>query len=136
MKILLILFFLLCTMCAAKGAEKKLAVTFDLTYMSKYVSKGSESYGQKGGLFKTVYLDFWGSGFGTSVRHRNATSSGNVDKHRFDYRVYYDNRFLEDEPYETKYKISWGYEHYPGLARNKANTTQEWNFVLHFNKYF
>jgi len=129
-RILLIVLILLSTMCVAKAEEKKLGVTFDLTYMSKYMSKGGEAYGQQGGLFKTIYLDFWGSGFGASVMHRNATSSGYVNKHRFDYRVYYGGRLFEDRPYETKYKISWGYEHYPGLARNKANTTQEWNFVF------
>ena len=113
---------------AAKAEEKKIDVTFDLTYMSKYMSKGSESYGQQGGLFETVSFDFWNSGFGTSVKHRNSTSSGYVDKQRFDYKLYYKNRLFEDKPYETKYKISWQYEHYTGLARNKANTTQEWNF--------
>jgi len=73
----------------AKAEEKKITTTFDLTYMSKYMSKGGESYGQKGGLFKTISFDFWDSGFGTSVKHRNSTSSGYVDKQRFDYTLYY-----------------------------------------------
>jgi len=118
----------------AKADGEKLGATFDLTYMSKYMSKGGESYCQQGGLFKTIDLDFWGTGLGAAVKHRNATSSGYVDKQRFDYKVYYGGRFLEDKPYLTQYKISWQYEHYPGLARNKANTTQEWKFAFSWPK--
>jgi len=113
-----------------QAEEDKLGVTLDLTYMSKYMTKDSEGYGQQGGLFKTIDLDFWGTGFGAAVKHRNATSSGYVDKQRFDYKVYYGGRFFEDKPYLTKYKVSWQYEHYPGLARNEANTTQEWKFAF------
>ena len=132
--VLLISMIWLSTVSAAQAEEPKLGVNFDLTYMSKYMTKGSEGYGQQGGLFKTIDLDFWGTGFGAAVKHRNATSSGYVDKQRFDYKVYYGSRLFEDRPYETKYKISWQYEHYPGLARNKANTTQEWNFVFSWPK--
>ena len=32
------------------------------------------------------------------------------------------------------YNISVGYEHYPGLARNKANTTFEWIFAFSWPK--
>ena len=98
------------------------------------MSKGKESYGQQGGLFKTIGLDLWNTGFGVSVKHRAATSAGYVDKQRFDYRVYYHSRLFEDKPYVTKYNISWQYEHYPGLARNRANTTQEWKFAFSWPK--
>ena len=37
---------------------------------------------------------------------------------------------FEGEPFVTKYNISVGYEHYPGLAREKANTTYEWIFAF------
>jgi hypothetical protein len=108
----------------------KLGVTLDVTYMSKCMCKGSESYGQQGALLKTIDLDFWGTGFGAAVKHRNATSSGYVDKQKFYYKVYYAGRFFEDKAYLTKYKIRWQYGHYPGLARNKAKTTQEWKFAF------
>jgi len=117
----------------ARAEEKKIDVTFDLTYMSKYMRKGSESYGQKGVLFETVSFDFWDSGFGASVKHRNSTSGGYVDKERFDYKLYYKNRLFEDQSYETKYKVSWEYKHRPGLARHKSNS-QEWNFGFSWPK--
>ncbi len=109
----------------ARAKENKLGVTFDVTYVSKWLSKGVESYGQQGALFKTIDLDLYSTGLGVKITHRNATSSGYVDNQRFDYRPYYKNRFFVGESYATNYDLSVGYEHYPGLARNKANTTFE-----------
>jgi hypothetical protein len=112
----------------ARAQDGELGVTFDLTYASKWMSKGVEAYGQQGGLFKTIDLDLYGTGFGVKVTHRNATAAGYVDNQRFDYRPYYRNRLFEGESYATNYYLSVGYEHYPGLARNTANTTYEWIF--------
>ena len=128
--ILLISVLLLSTTDLVQAEEGKLGVTFDLTYMSKWLSKGSESYGQQGALFETIDIDWFGTGFGSYVTHRSATSSGYVDKERIDYGVYYKGQLFEDKPYLMKYKVRWAYEHYPGLARNKANTTNEWNFAF------
>lgn len=110
--------------------DKKLGVTFDLTYMSKWMSKGSEGYGQQGALFKTIDVDWFGTGFGVKVTHRNATASGYVDKQRFDYRPYYKNQMFKGTRWATNYNISAGYEHYPGLARNVSNTTWEWIYAF------
>ncbi len=129
-KILLIFVILFPGIVWAQTQDNRLGVTFDLTYVSKYMSKGAESYGQQGGLFKTIDLDFYGTGFGVNVRHRNATSSGYVDKQRFDYRPYYKSKLFGDTPYAMKYNISARYEHYPGLARHRSNTTWEWIFAF------
>jgi hypothetical protein len=110
--------------------EDRLKATLDLTYMSKWMTKGNEGYGQQGAFFKTVDIDFWCTGFGVKVAHRNATAGGYVNRQRFDYRLYYRDRLFEAKPYATTYNISCGYEHYPGLARNKANTTFEWKFAF------
>lgn len=111
-------------------AEKtdEIGITFQLDYLSQWLSKGAPAYGQQGAVFETIDVDLWGTGFGVKVTHRNATSSGYVDKQRFDYRPYYKSRLFEETPYRMNYNISVGYEHYPGLARNKANTTWEWIF--------
>ena len=109
-------------------------VTFDLTYVSKWLSKGVEAYGQQGGLFKTIDLKFVNKGLGIKVTHRNATSSGYVDNRRFDYRPYTFGQLFGDKSYATNYNISVGYEHYPGLARNVANTTFEWIFAFNWPK--
>ena len=110
-----------------RAEEKELGVTFDLTYTTKWLSKGIEAYGSKGGLFKTVDVDFWQTGWGIRVTHRNAIpESGYVDAQRFDFRPYYKGSILEDTSYFMKYDLSVEYEYYPGLSRYKANTTYEW----------
>ena len=112
----------------AEAAEDELGVTLDLTYASKWLSKGVEAYGSQGGLFKTIDIDFYGTGFGLKTTHRNALGSGFVDKQRFDFRPYYKGKLFESESYATNYNISVGYEYYPGLDRRKAGTTFEWVF--------
>lgn len=106
--------------------EKELGITLDLTYTSKWLSKGIEAYGSKGGLFKTIDIDFYSTGFGLRVTHRNSTSSEYVDQQRFDYRPYFKGSLFDDSRYLTKYDISVGYESYTGLSPRKANTTYEW----------
>jgi len=124
--ILLTAVILLSAVCTIRAEEGKLGVTLDVTYLSKWLSKGVEAYGQQGALFKTIDVDLYGTGFGLKVIHRNATASGYVDKQRFDYRPYYKSSLFEGKSYETNYNISVEYEHYPGLSRHKANTTYEW----------
>ena len=109
-----------------KDDEKELGISLDLTYTSKWLSKGIEAYGSKGGFFKTIDIDFYGTGFGFRVTHRNATSSGYVDQQRIDYQPYYKGSLFEDTNYMTKFDISVAYESYTGLAAHKANTTYEW----------
>ena len=113
----------------AWAEEGKLGVTFDLTYASKWLSKGVEGYGQKGGLFKTIDIDLYGTGFGVKTTHRNSTSRGYVDKQRFDFRPYYKSQLFEDTSWATNYNLSVGYEYYPGLARRKANTRLRQNIL-------
>lgn len=110
--------------------EKELGVSLDVTYASKWLTKGIEGYGAKGALFKTLDIDLYGTGFGIKIVHRNATSSGYVDKQRFDFRPYYKGGLFEGESYATKYNISVGYEYYTGLDRSKAGTTYEWVFAF------
>ena len=111
---------------AAPETEKKLGVTLELTYMSKWLSKGIEAYGSEGALFKTIDIDLYGTGFGFQLTHRNATSSGYVDQQRFDYRPYFKGSLFNETPYLMRYNLSFEYESYTGLSPRKANTTYEW----------
>ncbi len=128
--LLLIITILICTAGFVHAKQDEIGVTLDLTYLSRWLSKGVQAYGQQGAIFKTIDLDFYGTGLGLKVTHRNATSSGYVDMQRFDYRPYYKSQFFPGEPYATNYNISVGYEHYPGLARDRAGTTFEWIFAF------
>ncbi len=130
----LIIVLFLSTPCLAEVQEKELGITFDVSYWSKWLSKGVEAYGQDGAIFETVDLDFYGTGFGLKVTHRSSTSSGHVDARRFDYRPYYKNSLFEGTKYLTNYNIGVGYEHYPGRALDKSNTTFEWIFGFSWPK--
>jgi len=115
----------------AGAEEKKLGVSFDFKYMSKYMTKGKEGYGQHPGVFATTKFDLWGTGFGVGVGHQNATSSGYVNKQRFNYLVWYGNTAFEGTPYKMNYKATWVYKHYYDGPRNNGGNTQNWifNFV-------
>ena len=120
----------LLTASRTQSQEKQLGVTFDLTYLSKWLSKGVEAYGSHGALFKSIDLDLWETGFGFQVIHRNAFGSGYVDQQRFDYRPYYKGIVFEDAPYAMSFNLSTEYEHYPRRDRKSANTTWEWIFAF------
>ena len=126
--------FVLLPGLAAVAQDKELGITLDLTYTSKYMSKGVEAYGQQGGLFKTIDFDFYGTGFGVKVKHRSATSSGYVNKQRFDYRPYFKSVLFEGAPHQMNYNVSVGYEHYTDHPRRLANTTWEWVFAFSWPK--
>lgn len=133
-KILIMMIILLSIAGISQAEEKKLGVSLDLTYMSKYMSKGSEGYGQQGGLFETVDMDLYGSGFGVSVTHQSATRNGNVNKSRYNYRPYYKSTAFKDARYEMKYDLGVQYEHYYKINSNNANTTWEWKFAFSWPK--
>ena len=135
-KILLIAVILLSTAGLAhakEGKQGKLGVTLDLTYKSKYLDKGIEGFGSDPGLFQTINIDLWGTGFGLGVTHQEATNSGWVDYEKFNYYVYYKNSLFDDTTYKTKYKIKWKYENYPDRPKKKKNT-QEWQFKFYWPK--
>ena len=115
------------------AGPEKLDVTLDFTYMSKWMTKGREGYGQQGGVFKTIDLRLWDTGFGTAVTHQQATASGYVNKERFNYRLYYGGDVFNGSKLKTDYKISWIYKQYPDEPRNVRNV-QEWEFVFSWPK--
>jgi len=113
-----------------QAQQGDLDAKFTFSYWSKWLSKGAEAYGQQGALFKTIDLDLYDTGFGVNVTHRNATASGYVNMQRFDYRPYFKGVAFEDSPLTTKYNLSVGYEHYPGLDHKVSNTTFEWIYAF------
>ena len=104
-----------------QAQEKKLGVTFDVTYASKWMSRGRSVWGADGGFFETIDLDFWGSGFGAVVTHQSSTGNKWVNKQRFEYGVYYRNSFFDDSVFKTNYKAKWLYKNWYDNPRNKGN---------------
>lgn len=101
--------------------KKKLGVTLDVTYASKYISKGGRYFGSKSAICETLDIDLYDTGFGLLVHNRMANAGGFENKQKFKYGVYYHNSIFDDEVYKTRYKFTWHYEHYYEEPRNKSN---------------
>ena len=91
---------------------KDIKVALDVTYMSKYMSYGSEGYGSDSGIFVHTIIDFWDSGFGMKIGYQGANGGGHVDDQRYNYNFFYKGVAFEDKSYVTKYHLNARYEHY------------------------
>jgi hypothetical protein len=139
--ILLIAMLFLSVEGSIQAEEGQLGVTFDTTYVSRWMSRGRQVWGEDGGFFETTDIDLWGTGFGTAVTHRSSTNSGWVNKQRFDYSVYYGGTVLDGQGDSfltsgaccTKYKVNWVYKHWYDQPRNQANV-QAWVLALSWPK--
>lgn len=125
--VLLIAVILLNTTHLIGAEDKKLAVTLDVRYSSKYIDKGGEYFGSKSAISETLYLDLYNTGFGLLTHNRRANSSGFENKQKFKYGAYYKNSLFGNETYKTKYKFTWYYHNYYDEPRNKSNK-DEWIF--------
>jgi hypothetical protein len=135
--ILSIIMLFLSVECSAQAEEGQLGVTFDLTYVSRWMSRGRQVWGEDGGFFETIDLDLWSTCFGVAVTHRSATDSGWVNKQRNDYALYYGgtvldgggDSFLTNGACSTNFKINWIYKHWYDQPRNQTNV-QAWVLAL------
>ena len=109
----------------AQEEGKKLGVSLDVTYMSKWMSRGVECYSEDGAFFETVDVDLWGTGFGFATTHQSATGGGWVNMQRMNYKVYYGNSLFDDKAYKTKYNIAWVYENWYDKWANAAGKSKD-----------
>jgi hypothetical protein len=100
----------------AQEGESALHGTIDVTYLSKYVWRGFDIYGDKSAIRPSIDLDLFGTGFGVSVAAHRANSSGFEDGERWDYALYYQNSLFEEETYATNYRLSWIHYNFPDSA--------------------
>ena len=112
---------------------KKLGVTFDLTYVSKWMSRGVEVWSEDGGFFETITLDLWGTGFKTAVIHRLATGSGWVNRQRMDYMLSYSGNAFDSTPSKIKYTVGYMYKNWYDKLANAAGKSMD--IEMWFLKY-
>ena len=138
-----IVVFTMAAMTAAQEQQleqqkKKLGITLDATYVSRYLWRGFDCYPKNHSAFQpSIDLDLYGTGFGINIWSSMANRSGFEDYKELDYTLYYYNSFFKDETYVTNYKIGWVYYSYPGMSRDAANmqeifTTFSWPKILPF----
>ena len=111
--ILLVAVILLNVAGLVQAQEGELHGTLDVTYLSKYVWRGFDIYGDKSAIQTSVDFDLCGTGFGMGVMGHRANSSEYENGERWDYTLYYRNRLFEGETYVTNYHLGWVYYNYP-----------------------
>lgn len=134
--ILLTVVILLSTGGLIQAQEGELGATVDLTYLSKYIWRGFDVYGDKSAIQSSIDLDLYGTGFGINIMAHRANSSGYEDGERWDYTLYYTNSLYEGEAYEAIYRLGYVYYNYPDSSSHTRASTdlQEVHMLLSLPK--
>jgi len=111
--ILLIAVILLSTGGLVQAQKGELHGVVDVTYLSKYIWRGFDIYGDKSAIQPSIDVDLYGTGFGVNVMAHRANASGYEDSERWDYTLYYYNSLFDDELYATNYRLGWVYYNFP-----------------------
>ena len=109
----------------AQEPAKKLGVSLDLTYVSKWIFNGTEVWSEDGGFYETIALDLWKTGFKTSVTHRSSTGDGWVNRQRLDYMLGYGGSAFDDTPYMMKYTVTYMYKNWYDKLANAAGKSMD-----------
>lgn len=104
---------LLAAVSLGYAQEPELHGSIDVTYLSKYVWRGFDIYGDKSAVQPSIDLDLFGTGFGISAMGHRANSGKYENGERWDYTLYYYNSLFDDEVYATNYRLGWVYYNFP-----------------------
>ncbi|MHC4456126.1 MAG: TorF family putative porin [Planctomycetota bacterium] len=109
----------------AQAQEGELSATIDVTYLSKYIWRGFDIYGDKGAIQSSIDVDLYGTGFGVKTFWTTSAGSGNglvgMPNHeleRLDLTLYYNNTLYEGETYATNYTVGWMYYNHIDTSRD------------------
>lgn len=102
-----------CAVGFAQAQNSELHGSVDFTYMTKYVWRGFDVYGDQSAIQPSVDVDLFGTGFGVDVMGHRANSSGFEGGERWDYTLYYQNMLAKDETYALMYRLGWVYYNFP-----------------------
>jgi len=125
--ILLTAVLLFATAGLVQAEEGELGVTMDVTYVSRYIWRGFDLYGNNhSGFQPSVDIDLWGSGFGVKVWNSMSNGGGSyVNGEEIDYTVYYASSILEGDAMQTNYTLGWMYYSYPDMPRSGGPDAME-----------
>jgi uncharacterized protein (TIGR02001 family) len=113
---------LLTTVGLAQAEDSKLGVTVDMTYVSRYIWRGIDTYpNNHSAIQPSIDIDFYDTGFCMNVWWSMANKSGFENSKEIDYNLYYCNSLFKAESYATEYTIGWIYYSYPNEPKKVAN---------------
>ncbi len=114
---------LLCTQAAALAELGDLHGTIDATYVSRYIWRGYDAYGNNHSAFQpSIDLDLFGTGFGATIWMSRANGSGFENAEWLTYTLYYKGVIAPDETWATYYKVGYTYFSYPDMPRSGSPT--------------
>jgi hypothetical protein len=96
-----------------RSQQAKVAVNFNTRFASKHIWRGLDRFDDHGAVQPSINLDWFGTGFSTTVWSCWSLSSGSEKQEEIDYVVAYSNSFLTDTPYATNYSVNCIYYDYP-----------------------
>ena len=110
----------------AQAQEGELTGTVDVTYLSQYIWRGFEWFGNKSAIQPSIDLDLYGTGLGLNVLWSRANSSEYELMERLDFTLYYGNSLFEYETYATDYTVGWTYYNFPDGPPAPGMETMDW----------
>lgn len=117
--VLTMMLVLLCTSGIVSAQDGELHGTIDATYVSRYIWRGYDAYGDNHSAFQpSVDLDLFGTGFGLTVWMSRANGSGFENSEWLTYTPYYKGALFVDEAFATYFKIGYTYFSYPDMSRD------------------
>ena len=108
-----------------QAQQEQLSGTVDLTYLSSYIWRGFDLYGQsRSAIQPSINLDLYGTGFGLSIFCSRANGGGRENLEELRYNLNYTNGLYKAENYATNYQLGYTYFSYPDMPK-KAYNMQE-----------
>jgi len=119
--ILLTAVILLSATTFAQAQDGELSGTVDVTWLSQYIWRGFELYGNQSAIQPSIDLDLYGTGLGLNVLWSRANTSGYEVSEELDFTLSYGNSLYEYETYATDYEVGWTYYEYPHISSDVAD---------------
>ncbi|MFH0893813.1 MAG: hypothetical protein V2A54_05195 [Bacteroidota bacterium] len=129
--LLMFVLLLILTSITASGYEldkekngKRISGSFNTRFASKHIWRGFNQFKDKGAVQPSLNLDWFGTGFSSTIWSCWSFSDGNEDQEEIDYVTAYSNSLFNDSNWKMNYTINWIYYDYPHTA-SKDKDAQE-----------
>lgn len=118
MLIIVVMQYIISTAFAAAD-DKNLSISFDATWVSKYIWKGQDIYDDHAAFQPSINFDLYGTGFSANVWTAFAGGGGFRNLEEYDYSLAYSSAAFVGETIQTDYAITWlYYDVYDGSSRD------------------
>ena len=125
-KVILLTAVILLSATTFAQAQEELTGTVDVTYLSQYIWRGFEMYGNQSAIQPSINLDLYGTGLGLKVLWSRANSSGYESEEELDFTLSYSNSLYEYETYATDYQVGWMYYTFPDGPSKGETVSDDW----------